>query len=168
MGHIQGFCLIRQHASWKHPLIHFSKKIGEVLNHPEKSLYNLTIFIDLKKAFDTVNHKILVRKLNHYGIRGLPLKLIESYLSNRKQYVYINATASNLLSINMGVPQGSTLGPLLFLIYINDLLVVSTLTATKLFADDTCLLFSADNLTDLQIVINSEMKKIEKWMAINK
>ena len=102
------------------------------LTNKDKGMYAGAVYLDLSKVFDTVNHKILVRKLNRCGIRGLSLKLIKTYLSHRKQYVYITGTASDLLSINMGVSQGSTLGPLLFLISINDLQVVSPLTATKL------------------------------------
>ena len=115
----------------------------------------------LSKAFDTIDHGILLKKLDHHGIRGVPLELFKSYLSNRKQYTMVNGSKSAELQVNIGVPQGSVLGPLLFLLYINDLPCASLLL-TKLFADDTCLLFSAATVDQLQIVINTEMNKIHK------
>ena len=87
----------------------------------------MALYLDLSKAFDTVNHKNLLRKLDHYVIRGLPLKLMESYLTNRKQYTVVNGVKPELLQINTRVPQGFTLGPLLFLFYINNLTYVSEL-----------------------------------------
>ena len=100
-------------------------------------MYNCCIFLDLTKAFDTVNHDVLLHKMeNFYGFRGLALKLIQSYLSNRKQYTKIENCKSDLTKIEYGVPQGSYLGPLLFLLYVNDLLLASQFD-TILFADDT-------------------------------
>ena len=83
------------------------------------------MFIDLNKAFDTVDHEILLKKLQMYGFRGLLLQLIRSYLTNRLQHTFVNGTKSNLSKVKCGVQQGSTLGPLLFLIYVNDLPNVS-------------------------------------------
>ena len=123
--------------------------------------------MDLSKAFDTVNHEILLRKLNHYGIRGIALDLLKDYLSNRKQFTRVNNVNSTELLIEVGVPQGSVLGPLLFLIYINDLPFTSFLL-TKLYADDTCFIFSASSLIELQIIVNREMMKIQEWMSANK
>ena len=98
------------------------------------------IFIDLEKAFDTVNHGILCDKLNYYGLRGNVNNLIKSYLTNRKQFVSINGQDSEISDITCGVPQGSSLGPLLFLIYINDFRFCLSQTETGHFADDTYIL----------------------------
>ena len=120
--------------------------------------YTGLIFLDLKKAFGTVNHNVLLSKLNHYGIRGVAHNLLSSYLTNRKQSVTINNYCFTPLIINNGVPQGSTLGPLLFLIYINDL-ENSILTNPRLFADDTCICVNADTISNLEYLINSRVTK---------
>ena len=99
------------------------------------------IFFDLQKAFDTVEHDIFLSKLQHYVIRGLVNEWFKSYLSNRKQYVSINGYDSNLADVKFGVPQGSVLGPLLFLIYINDLNKALKFCKVHHFADDTNLIY---------------------------
>ena len=124
--------------------------VENLMKAKDKGEISCAVFLDLSKAFDTVDRNILLKKLEHYSIRGPPLQLLESYLTNRKQYTIVNGGKSCSLSIDIGVPQGSVLGPLLFLIYINDLPLVSNLV-TKLFADDTCLIFSSKSLNSLQI-----------------
>ena len=125
------------------------------------------IFLDLAKAFVSVNHKILLRKLECYGVRGLALKLFESYLSNRSQYVKVNGVKSILKSILYGVPQGSILGPLLFLIFINDLPEATSLYI-KLFADDTFLCAQNSCFTKLESEVNAELSKVASWFLSNK
>ena len=124
------------------------------------------IFLDLKKAFNTVNHQILLQKHEKYGILGLPLQLLKSYLSNRFQYTVVNNTKSKMCSVTCGVPQGSTLSPLLFLIYVNDMPKASEFN-TKLFADDTILTLSDVCEKKLNKQINSEIDKIDQWMKLN-
>ena len=126
------------------------------------------LFIDLQKAFDTVNHKILLKKLEHYGVRGIPNKLLESYLTNRKQSVSINGVTSNNTNINCGVPQGSVLGPLLFLIYINDLNLAIKYCTTRHFADDTNLLIKNSSPKKLKKYLNLDLKSLVKWLKVNK
>ena len=103
---------------------------------------SISIFLDLSKAFDTLNHKILLNKLKYYGIEGVPLQLFKSYLTNRTQFVEIDDIKSDTLHIATGVPQGSILGPLLFIIYINDFSESSQVFNFIPYADDTTLLSS--------------------------
>ena len=127
----------RQKYSLSHAVIHLTDKIREQLDNGN---FACGIFVDLQKAFDTVNHDILIQKLNHYGIRGVANNWFSSYLQNRSQYVSINGFNSKLEHIHCGVPQGSILGPLLFLIYINDLNCAIRYCSVHHFADDTNLL----------------------------
>ena len=124
------------------------------------------IFLDFKKAFDTVCHRTLLFKLDHYGIRGSPLNLINSYLE-REQFVNLNCVNSKTQRNNFGVPQGSTLGPFLFLIYINDM-PTAIESPPKLFADDTCLVINHENVSTLQDKMNNELKKLHNWCNANK
>lgn len=146
-------------------LITLVDKISEALDSGD---YVLGVFLDLSKAFDTVNHEILLGKLQHYGIRGAAHAWIKSYLSNRNQYVLFNNTLSNSLQIMCGVPQGSILGPLLFLLYINDIVNISTSLLPILFADDTNLFLRGSNVDDLFATVNCEMKKLLEWVNVNK
>ena len=125
------------------------------------------IFLDLAKAFDTVSHDILLQKLEAYGIRGTCLKLFESYLKNRYQFVKLENAKSIISLIEFGVPQGSILGPLLFLLYINDLPKATNLFI-KLYADDTFLSAQNENVKLLESEINQELEKVYNWMCSNR
>ena len=122
----------------------------------------------MSKAFDMVNHSILLSKLEFYGVRGLPLQWFSSYLTNRKQYVSYNGYDSLHLDILCGVPQGSIVGPLLFLIFINDLHNVSEKLFFILFADDSNLLLSGTDVNDLCKQMNHELTNVVNWFKLNK
>ena len=145
----------RKGHSTIHPLMLFMNNLTSALN---KKQISIAIFCDLRKAFDTVNHKILLDKLQNMGVRGVELLWFKNYLSNRKQFVSIRDANSVLMEIILGVPQGSILGPLLFLIYINDLPKCSKLFS-QLFADDTTQSASNDNLEALTLFVNHEFHK---------
>ena len=130
--------------------------------------YFMGIFIDLSKAFDTIHHTILIDKLAYYGIRGVALQCFISYLSIRSQYVKIGDICSNYLHLTCGVPQGSTLGPLLFHVYINDIVNVSALVDFLMFADDTNLFISSHSLESLCVTANTVLAKLAKWFRLNK
>ena len=162
-NHQYGF---RKNHSTIHPVLQFVDKILEALNKPVPE-YSLGIFLDLKKAFDTVNFDILLSKLDHYGFRGVSNLWFKNYLTSRKQYVCINGESSSVNQLFCGVPQGSVLGPLLFLIFINDL-PNCTSFFTLLFADDTTFQIKNQNLAALFNTANIELDKASAWFSANK
>ena len=134
----------------------------------DDNMFALGIFIDLQKAFDTVDHEILLSKLHHYGIRGVANDWFRSYLNNRQQFVRIDDADSDTSYINIGVPQGSVLGPLLFLLYINDLHYSIRHSKTRYFADDTCLLLVNESLKKIKKQMNQDLKHLCNWLVANK
>ena len=125
------------------------------------------VFLDFSKAFDTIDHLIIL-KLHHYGIRGSALDWFRSYLSNRQQFVTYNYVSSDTKTIECGVPQGSILGPLLFLIYINDLANICQYTMPILFADDSYLFINGTDVRKIELELNEELRNIASWLKINK
>ena len=155
----------RAKHSTNHALFSLTEMIREALDN---SNFACGIFIDLQKAFDTVDHHILLKKLDYYGVRGLANNWFKSYLSNRQQFVSINGFNSSKQTMKYGVPQGSVLGPLLFLVYINDLHQAIRFSNVHHFADDTNLLVVEKSMKKLQKHINIDLKFLCKWLKANK
>ena len=155
----------RKGHSTTHTLIDLTESIRRSIDN---NSYAVGIFLDFQKAFDTVEHSILLQKLKHYGIRGVTNKWFESYLSNRKQFVSISNQNSNFETNKYGVPQGSVLGPLLFIIYINDLHNAINFSTTRHFADDTNLLLTNKSLKKINKQLNLDLKALNSWLRANK
>ena len=155
----------RLNHSTSHALINLTETIKRQIDG--KKLV-AGVFIDLEKAFDTVNNSILCNKLNQYGFRGKINDLILSFLSNRRQYVSTNGYDSTERPILFGVPQGSTLGPLLFLLYINDLSYCLKHTTASHFADDTCLIYASSNTKTIETCFNFDLKNSNEWLRASR
>ena len=140
----------------------------DIISSFEKGEYTLGVFIDLSKAFDTVNIRFLLKKLQYYGIDGTALEWFKSYLSNRKQYISSQDILESWLDIIYGVPQGSILRPLFFLIYVNDLFKVSSPLMEVMLADDTSLFLSRKNIDTLFVIMNIELENVSMWFKSNK
>ena len=152
----------RTHHGVEHPLVLFSSRVTNSLN---RGLNNMSLFIDLKKAFDTVNFTILLAKLEHYGIRGVSLSWFKNYLV-RFQCVLAGGVLSDIVDMLCGIPQGTVLGPLLFLLFVNDLALATTLLSL-LFADDCTLQGEHENLSELFSMMNEQLGVAEKWFSAN-
>ena len=146
-------------------LLKFNDRVSSALAARE---HVVGVFMDLSKAFDTLDHTILLSKLDHYGVRGIALQWFSSYLTVRRQFTHYNSVNSDVLYLTCGVPQGSILGSLLFLIYINDICDVSNAALNyTLFADDTSVFMSHREIDVLERAINSELPKLALWFRSN-
>ena len=161
--HQYGF---RSRHSTIHPIIHLLNHCADSSNKTDPE-FTLAILCDLSKAFDVINHDILLRKLKCYGIRGVVNSWFESYLSSRMQFVEMDNCKSSCIPIKCGVPQGSILGPLLYLIYVND--IANSCNGNILsFADDTTLYMSNSHLQTLYAQVNTEINNLFTWFCANK
>ena len=134
----------------------------------DKGRFTGTVFIDLKKAVDTVDHDILLQKIERYGVIGLEHIWFSSYLKNRRKLCRVNGVASNMGEISCGVPQGSCLGPLSFLIYINDLPFSLKNSDVTMYADDTSISYSSKNIDELNETLSSDLDSLKQWLIGNK
>ena len=155
----------RNNHSTNHALIQITEKIRQAL---DKNEYACGTFIDLQKAFDTVNHEILLKKLEHYGIRGIPNNWFRSFLTERYQFTTVSNQSSTKSKISHGVPQGSVLGPLLFLVYINDLNKAIIHNQVHHFADDTNFLITGKSLKKINKYVNHDLRLLCHWLRANK
>ena len=155
----------RHQYSTSHALINITENIRKAFDNGN---IGCGVFVDLEKAFDTVDHQILLAKLNHYGIRGVSNDWFKSYLSNCNQYVSINGYESSLAALNCGIPQGSVLEPLLFLLYINDLNQAIKSCNVHHFGDDTNLLCLSNSTKKLNKLVNSDLKYLANLLNENK
>ena len=154
----------KQYSSYMAVLEAYNKIVSDL----DKGFHTLGIFLDLSKAFDTINHDILLAKLHHYGIRGSAFEWFKSYLTNRSQFVVYKDHKSSINSIQCGVPQGSVLGPLLFILFLNDISFSSNTFTFFTYADDTNIIVSNPNLNDLITNVNNELYNISTWFKVNK
>ena len=154
----------RSGHSCEHALLEAQHRLNIAL---DKNQIAVLLLIDFSKAFDMVDHGILLSKLEHYGVRGNILSWFRSYLINRRQYVHVNNHESAVQTLQYGVPQGSILGPLLFILYINDMPQVSKLANYIFYADDANIIITADNYDDLRSNVNTVLQKINNWVINN-
>ena len=177
VGHACSVCSIISCCAWvihpgsatnKSSEISSIETVHTIRTHLDAGKNVLGLYLDLKKAFDTVDHSILLKKLYHYGVRGMAHNILASYLHNRKQCTYVNGTFSNYLNINTGVPQGSVLGPLLFLVYVNDINRAVPNVSTRLFADDTNVFFHDNDCKRLIDKGIQSLTQLKNWFDCNK
>ena len=142
--------------------------VNHLHENMEKNEYTFGLFLDYQKAFDTVSHNILLDKLKHYGIRGVANQWLRSYLTDRLQYTTVNGVKSDVQPVKCGVPQGSILGPLLFILFINDMYSVSPSSKFVLYADDTNMFISDKSLDTLESKSNQELRLITEWTIANR
>ena len=142
--------------------------VDKISSNIENKKHSIGIFLDLSKAFHTIDHQILLRKLQCYGIRGIACDWFKRYIENRVQYVSYNTNYSDYIEIMCGVPQGSILGPLLFILYIHYIVKVSTVLNPVRFADDTSLFHAYTDFDTLIEEINEEFQKITTWFHTDK
>ena len=160
-GNQYGF---RKGHSCEHALISAQ---SEILKNLDKKHITLLLLIDFSKAFDMVDHTILLSKLNHYGIRGTALKWFESYLTDREQYTHVNNINSDKEKLRYGVPQGSILGPLLFIIYINDIPNIHKLATFILYADDANIFITGKNVDEIKSKFDELTEALLDWVTVN-
>ena len=154
----------RTGRSCEHALLKAQSLLLESLSKKEISLL---LLIDFSKAFDMVEHTILIKKLEHYGIRGIALEWLKSYLGNREQFVTINGKNSTKKPLMFGVPQGSILGPLLFIIYINDIPLISKLAKFIMYADDANIIISGKNIDEINEKLVNLSTGLLNWVDTN-
>ena len=164
--------LLTKHQSGFRPLHSTVTALLDVTNdwyiNMDKGMTNMVVFLDLAKAFDTVSHSILLRKLELYGVRGTSLNWFTSYVSNRQQQCIVGSSTSQSERVWCGVPQGSILGPLLFLLYINDLPTCLLHTKPHMYADDTILSAASTSTSELENKLNNDLFSVRKWLLANK